>query len=112
MQGVVAAGSTVTAEAGTTILERGGNAADAAVAACFASSAGEPTLASLAGGGILIYRQADTGETTVCDFFSDVPRQLPADMGDVDFFHVDLDFGPVTQRFYIGRGTAGVPGTV
>ncbi|MBW2526118.1 MAG: gamma-glutamyltransferase [Deltaproteobacteria bacterium] len=112
MRGVVAAGSLVTAEAGGLILERGGNAADAAVGACFASAVGEPTLTSLAGGGILIYRSADTGETTICDFFSDVPRGFPANVADVDFFHVDLDFGPVTQRFYIGRGTSGVPGVI
>lgn len=112
MPGVIAAGSAVTAEAGATILARGGNAADAAVAACFATSVGEPTLTSLAGGGNMIYRRADTGETTVCDFFSDVPLHMPGDMEDVDFFHVELDFGPVTQRFYIGRGSAGVPGVI
>jgi len=68
MRGVIACGSEPTAQAGAAILERGGNAADAAVAACFATATGEPTLTSLAGAGILIYRCAATGEVTVCDF--------------------------------------------
>ena len=85
---------------------------DAAVAACFATSAGEPTLTSLAGGGVMIFRAADTGETSVCDFFSDAPRLLPSEVDGLEFFHVDLDFGPATQRFYIGRGAAAVPGVL
>ena len=51
MHGVIAAGSVPTADAGAVILERGGHAVDAAVAACFATAVGEPTLTSLAGAG-------------------------------------------------------------
>ena len=55
MKGAVAAGSTITAEAGAAMLRAGGNAVDAAVAACFATAAGEPVLTSLAGVGALIW---------------------------------------------------------
>jgi len=112
MRGVIACGSEPTAQAGAAILERGGNAADAAVAACFATATGEPTLTSLAGAGILIYRCAATGEVTVCDFVSDAPHVGPDEVDDLDFFGVDLDFGAATQRFYIGAGSAAVPGSI
>ena len=49
MKGVVSAGSIPTAETGARILAEG-NAIDAAVGACMAVAAGEPTLTSLAGG--------------------------------------------------------------
>ena len=58
MRGAVAAGSKITAEAGAAMLRDGGNAVDAAVAACFATAAGEPVLTSLAGGGALLVRSA------------------------------------------------------
>ncbi|HZO14915.1 MAG TPA: gamma-glutamyltransferase [Polyangiaceae bacterium] len=112
MHGVIAAGSEPTAQAGAEILRLGGNAADAAVAACFATSAGEPTLTSLAGAGVLMHRDGASGVVTVCDFFSDAPRLGPKDVEGFDFFHVDLDFGPTTQRFYIGAGAASVPGVI
>ena len=51
-KGVVSAGSQSTAEAGIQMLRQGGNAVDAAVAAAFAVSAGEPTVTSLGGAGL------------------------------------------------------------
>ena len=112
MRGVIAAGSVPTAEAGAAILERGGHAVDAAVAACFATAVGEPTLTSLAGAGLLMVRDGQTGEATLCDFFADAPRMSKAKLDQADFFGVDLDFGPTTQRFYIGAASAAVPGVI
>ncbi len=112
MHGVIACGSGPTAQAGAEILERGGNAADAAVAACFATATGEPTLTSLAGAGLMIYRCAASGEVTLCDFVSDTPRLGHDDVEALEFFGVDLDFGATTQRFHIGAGSAAVPGTI
>lgn len=112
MHGVIAAGSSTTAEAGAEILGAGGHAVDAAVAACFATAVGEPTLTSLAGGGMMIVRRADSGEVRVLDFFSDAPRLGLADVEGAEFFAIDLDFGPTTQRFFIGAGSAAVPGVL
>ncbi len=112
MHGVIAAGSEPTAAAGAEVLRRGGNAADAAAAACFATAIGEPTLTSLAGGGIMLYRDAATGEVSLCDCFSDAPLLRPSDVANHDFHPKDLDFGPTTQRFYIGAGSAAVPGII
>ena len=61
---------------------------------------------------MLIYRDAATGETSVCDFFSNAPRMAMSSLDDPDFFGVDLDFGPTTQRFYIGAASAAVPGVL
>jgi gamma-glutamyltranspeptidase / glutathione hydrolase len=111
-RGVIAAGSPATAEAGAEILARGGNAVDAAVAACFATGAGEPALTSLAGGGMMIHRDGATGEVTVCDFFADAPALRMDEVSDLDFFGVHLDFGPTTQEFHIGAAAAAVPGVI
>jgi gamma-glutamyltranspeptidase/glutathione hydrolase len=112
MHGVIAAGSAPTAEAGAEILAKGGNAVDAAIAACFATAAGEPVLTSLAGGGVMIHRDAASGQIHVCDFFANTPRLAPWEVPGHDFRAVDLDFGPTKQRFFIGPGSAAVPGVI
>jgi gamma-glutamyltranspeptidase/glutathione hydrolase len=112
VHGAIAGGSEFTVQAGAEILDAGGNAVDAAVAACFAVTAGEPTLTSLAGGGVMLFRSAESGEITFCDFFSNAPGLGGARPEKRDFFGVDLDFGPAIQRFYIGTGSAAVPGVI
>jgi gamma-glutamyltranspeptidase/glutathione hydrolase len=112
MKGAIAAGSIPTAEAGAEILAQGGNAVDAAVAACFAVAAGEPTITSLAGGGVMIIHAATSGETTVCDFFVDTPHLTQAEVAPADFYGIDLDYGPTTQTFYVGAAAAAVPGAI
>lgn len=112
MHGIVTAGSPATAAAGARMLELGGNAIDALAAAVFATGAGEPTLTSLAGGGVLTFRDAASGEVTAVDFFSNVPGLGVDEPVDKDFFDIELDFGPTTQTFHIGRASAAVPGTL
>ena len=111
MNGAIAAGSEATARAGAQILEAGGNAVDAAVGACFGVGAGEPTLTSLGGAGALLYRSPE-GELSLCDFFADAPGLGVAAPAEMDFFGVDLDFGPAVQRFHIGAAAAAVPGAI
>ncbi|MBW2702037.1 MAG: gamma-glutamyltransferase [Deltaproteobacteria bacterium] len=111
-RGVVAAGSKATAQAAAEVLEQGGNAVDAAVAACFATSAGEPSLTSLAGGGVMMVHEAESGRSTLCDFFVDAPglgAPPVAEQATLDFFPVELIFGPARQTFYVGRASAAVP---
>jgi len=72
LKGVIAAGDRLTAEAGAEILRIGGNAFDAAVAACFAAPMAEPALTSAGGGGFLL--AVSPGEDPLLyDFFVDVP---------------------------------------
>jgi gamma-glutamyltranspeptidase/glutathione hydrolase len=127
--GAIAAGSSQTAAAGAKVLEAGGNAVDAAVAACLACAAGEPTLTSLAGAGVMLHRDGASGALTLCDFFSNAPglgatrgsesggaakafRPESAEDSELDFYGVDLNFGPAIQRFHIGAASAAVPGAI
>lgn len=104
----ISAGNADTAEAARRILLEGGNAFDAAVAAAFTAMVAEPTLTSAGGGGHLMALTAD-GPPVVYDFFVDMPRGATDGM---DFFPVEVDFGTTRQAFYIGKGSAAVPGNV
>ena len=116
--GLVAAGSPHTARVGIEILERGGNAVDAAIGAILAGSVTEPGLCSLGGGGTLHFSPspADGGPPVVGDFFAVAPGLdgSPVDqLADrMDFVVSELDFGPAKQPFYIGRASAAVPGLI
>jgi len=57
----IAAGHPATVHAGTEILEAGGSAADAAVAASLASCVAETVMTGLLGGGHAIYYEAESG---------------------------------------------------
>ena len=56
--GAVACGHPLTADAAIQILEAGGNAFDAVIAAQFAACVAEPVLTSLAGGGACLAEAA------------------------------------------------------
>ncbi|WP_377842675.1 gamma-glutamyltransferase [Bosea sp. UC22_33] len=78
--GVVVSQSREAAEAGTAILEQGGNAADAAVAACFALAAVEPWNSGLGGIGFAVVLKAGETRAQVVDFGPVAPRRAdPAD---------------------------------
>jgi gamma-glutamyltranspeptidase/glutathione hydrolase len=107
--GAVACGHPLTADAAIQILDAGGNAFDAAIAAQFAACVAEPVLTSLAGGGFLLAKPAD-GKATLLDFFAHTPRQR---LGNADaLYAIDADFGTATQTFHIGPGSIATPGTI
>ncbi|WP_223789967.1 gamma-glutamyltransferase [Marinicella meishanensis] len=107
----IAAGHPETATAAAQILQQGGNAYDAILAAMMMSFVAEPLLASPGGGGFLL--AAGPGqEPKLLDFFSDTPL-LPVSQIDpeaVDFYPIMGDFGTRQQEFHIGRAAAAVPG--
>ena len=109
-KGMVAAGHELTAKAGVEVLNEGGNAFDAILASLAASCVCEPILSSFAGGGFLLASPAE-GESRIYDFFVKTP-QRPEDQGSMDFKDVDVYYGSVTQKFHIGKASAGVPGVV
>jgi hypothetical protein len=89
MKGVVAAGHPLTAEAAATMLRAGGTAFDAALAALATACVPEFVLASLGGGGFMMARRGDTGETVLYDFFAQTPRcKRPVDEIDFHAIHV------------------------
>jgi gamma-glutamyltranspeptidase/glutathione hydrolase len=106
--GVAASGHKETSKAARILLEEGGNAFDAALAAMCTACVCEPMLASLGGGGYLLAQNA-VGDSQIFDFFTQTPS---ATNGELDFYPIQADFGPTTQEFHIGLGSIAVPGVV
>ncbi len=92
-------------EAGIEILQKGGNAVDAAVAVKFALAVTFPAAGNLGGGGFLLYRGAD-GETAALDFREMAPLNSHRDM------YLDEDGNVIERLSTFGHLAAGVPGTV
>ena len=107
-KGAIACGHPATAAAAREILEDGGNAFDAALAALCAACVAEPVLCSLGGGGYLLARRAD-GEAVLYDFFVETPFER-RDAAEIDFYPILADFGTATQEFHIGLGAIATPG--
>lgn len=109
-QGAVAAGHPETAKAAALVLENGGNAFDAVLAAFMVSCVAEPVLSSLGGGGFLLARPVGR-PVRVLDFFVQTPRRKVRPE-DCDFRAVQADFGTTTQSFHAGFASMAVPGAV
>ena len=105
----VAAGHPATAEAGLRILEEGGTAADAAVAASLASCVAETVMTGLAGGGHAIWYDAASGETHLLDFFVTVPRRYP-DRPVAALEDIGIPFGNEIVHYQVGTASCAVPG--
>jgi len=99
----VAAGHPATVAAGIEILEEGGTAADAAVAACLASCVAETVMTGLLGGGHAIY--FDGAEAWNLDCFVDVPSGEGAAP-----VELHVPFGEELVHYAVGPGTCAVPG--
>ena len=108
--GIIAAGHCQSVAAGQAILQEGGNAFDAAVAAILASFVVEPTLTSAGGGGFLLAHTKDNCNT-LFDFFTQTPCRKRT-LEEVNFYPVKIDFGGATQVFHIGLGSMAVPGNL
>ncbi len=108
----MAAGHSRVSAAAARVLQEGGNAVDAAIAAGFASATAEPALTSLGGGGFLLARTCD-GRATLFDFFVDTPgKGLPPGDLEPHFLPVTVRFPGSDQVFNTGLGSAAVPGNL
>jgi gamma-glutamyltranspeptidase/glutathione hydrolase len=105
MNGAIAAGHPLTAEAGAAVLSRGGNAVDACIAAAFAAAVAEGPLTGPAGGGFLLVHVG--GRATFLDCFFVTPAHPLGPMEELV-----VDFGTTTQTFWVGLGSVAVPGLV
>ena len=106
MDGIVAAGHPVSAEAGAAVLREGGNAVDAAIAACLASWTAEPLLTGPGAGGYLLVAGGGW-EPALLDFFVAAPSAGER----APLTPVDVSFGDATQVFHVGGASVGAPGT-
>jgi gamma-glutamyltranspeptidase/glutathione hydrolase len=78
--GLVAAEHPIGARVGARVLERGGNAVDAAVATAFAMTVVEPFMSTIAGSGTMLVHDAKKGETVALDFNGCAPMRAHASM--------------------------------
>ncbi len=79
-KGVVAVANPYAAEAGAKMLERGGNAVDAAVAIAYALNVVEPQSAGIGGGGFMLIHLANRERTFVIDTREKAPAGATPDM--------------------------------
>ena len=105
MKAGVAAGHPATCAAGIEILEDGGSAADAAVAAGLASCVAETVMTGLLGGGHGIYWDAGSKQARNLDCFVAVPSRTGAQM-----VELAVPFGEELVHYAIGAASCGVPG--
>jgi gamma-glutamyltranspeptidase/glutathione hydrolase len=103
-QGVVSTTEVRATRVGIDVLQAGGNAVDAVIAAAFALAVVYPQAGNIGGGGFAVVRLAD-GETAALDFREAAPLALRAD----DYQDAE---GRPTDASRIGHLASGVPGTV
>jgi len=104
--GMVASQEAVATEVGVEILQKGGNAVDAAIATGFALAVTLPRAGNLGGGGFMMIHRSETGETDALDYREKAPAGAFRDM----FLGDDGEPDKAKSRF---SGLAvGVPGTV
>ena len=109
MTASIAAGHPATVGAGVEILQAGGSAADAAVAASLASCVAETVMTGLLGGGHAIYYEAASGQIENLDCFVAVPG-LGAEQRDAELLELDVPFGAELIHYAVGIASCGVPG--
>ncbi|MFI7583871.1 gamma-glutamyltransferase [Kocuria sp. M1N1S27] len=105
--GAVSSVDPLASQVAVDVLERGGNAADAAVAAAATLGVTEPYSAGIGGGGFFVHYSAQTGEVRTIDGRETAPATFTED----EFLGDDgepLDFATVVSS---GR-SVGVPGTL
>jgi gamma-glutamyltranspeptidase/glutathione hydrolase len=104
--GAIAAGHPLTAEAGREVLEAGGTAVDACIAAALVSWVVESPLTGAGGGAFMLTHFG--GRTTVLDAFVTVPRSFG---GRDELLALAVDFdGDTQQVFHTGPAAVAVPG--
>jgi len=102
---MVATDEELGSKAGVEILQRGGNAVDAAVAVGFALAVVEPAAGNIGGGGFMLVRLAD-GRATFLDYREVAPGKATRNM------YIKPDGKLDEEASVIGYKSVAVPGTV
>jgi gamma-glutamyltranspeptidase/glutathione hydrolase len=103
-QAAIASAHPLATEAGFEILEKGGNAFDAAVAISAALAVVEPAGSGLGGGGFWLLHRASDGKTVMLDGRERAPLAARSDM------YLDAKGKPVRDKSINGALSAGIPG--
>ena len=103
--GIVVSASDLAADAGASVLAKGGNAVDAAVATAFAMAVTSPSNGNIGGGGFMVIR-LPTGTATTFDYREMAPGKSTPTMYLNKAGEIDMS---LTQQGYLAPG---VPGTV
>ncbi|MBE8713099.1 gamma-glutamyltransferase [Sphingobacterium hungaricum] len=104
-QAAVVTAHPIASQVGVDILEKGGNAIDAAIAVQFALAVVYPNAGNIGGGGFMVYRDK-SGEVNALDFREKAPANATRDM------YLDKEGNAITDLSLYGQLAAGVPGTV
>jgi gamma-glutamyltranspeptidase/glutathione hydrolase len=102
--GMVVAMESIATDVGVSVLQKGGNAVDAAVAVGFALAVTHPFAGNIGGGGYMLIRMAD-GRSTFIDFRERAPEKATRNM------YLDAS-GNLTRDSIEGWRSVGVPGSV
>lgn len=103
--GMVSSAHELASEAGVEIMQKGGNAVDAAVATMLALNVVEPNASGLGGGGFMVVRFAETGEVVFLDYRETAPASATKDM-------YASDQAKAEKWSVLGGKAVGVPGQV
>src|SRR6185503_20840781 len=103
--GMVASTSEIASRVGVEIMQRGGNAIDAAVGVGLALAVTWPPAGNIGGGGFMMIRRAN-GDTEVVDYRERAPLAASRDM------YLDKNGDVIKGASTVGYKAAGVPGTV
>ncbi|WP_249869513.1 gamma-glutamyltransferase [Oceanobacillus saliphilus] len=105
--GMVSTSHALASQVGADILEKGGNAIDAAIAIQFALTVTEPMMSGIGGGGFMMVYDGETAETTIVNSRERAPAGATPDM------FLDENGNPIPFSERVRHGTSvGVPGTL
>ncbi|MEM1189605.1 MAG: gamma-glutamyltransferase [Pseudomonadota bacterium] len=102
--GMVVSANALSSAIGVDVMQRGGNAIDAAIAVAFSLAVTHPTAGNIGGGGFLIHQETD-GTATAYDFRETAPGASHPEM-----FLVDGEYS--RELHHLSHLAVGVPGTV
>lgn len=107
----IACGHEKTLEVAEIVLQEGGNAVDAAIAAYMAAFITEPCMASAGGGGFAVVGMVESGEVQMVDFFCHTPKHKDLERP-VDYVPIEVDFGDAVEVYYVGLASVATPGSI
>jgi gamma-glutamyltranspeptidase/glutathione hydrolase len=102
---MVASTSEIASRVGVEIMQRGGNAIDAAVAVGLALAVTWPPAGNIGGGGFMMIRRAN-GDTEIIDYRERAPLAATREM------YLDKKGDVIKDASTVGFRAVGVPGTV